>query len=73
MGNMENLNKKSLWYMFNRWILKEEQKHIRTVFHHKNNYKFWLINNVIDNAKKVPSADQNDSSNNGEIHHLKLP
>ena len=46
---------------------------MRTVFHHKNNYPSWLINNVIDNAKKVPSADQNDSSSNGEIHCLMLP
>ena len=32
--------------------LKEELEHIRTVFHHKNNYPLWVINKVIDDAEK---------------------
>ena len=50
--------------------LKEELEHIRTVFHHRNNYPPWVINKVIDDAKRVPSADENDSSSNDKIHHL---
>ena len=40
--------------------LKEEPEQIRAVFHHRNNYRLWVINKVIDDAKKVPPADQND-------------
>ena len=53
--------------------LKEELEHMRTVFHHRNNYPLWVINKVIDDAKKVPSADENDSSSTDKIHHLMLP
>ena len=42
--------------------LKEELEHIRTVFHHRNNYPLSVINKVIDDAKKIPSANENDSS-----------
>ena len=54
--------------------LKEELEHIRTVFHHRNNYPpLWVINKVIDDAKKVPLADQNNSSSSDKIHRLMLP
>ena len=53
--------------------LKEELSHIRTVFHHKNNYPLWVINKVIDDAIKVSSGDENDSISNDKIHHLMLP
>ena len=53
--------------------LKEELEHIRKVFHHRNNYPLWVINKVIDDAKKIPSANENDSSNNEKIHRLMLP
>ena len=53
--------------------LKEELEHIRTVFHHRNNYALWVINKVIDGAKKIPSSTENDSSSNDKIHRLMLP
>ena len=53
--------------------MKEELEHIRTVFHHRNNYPLSVINKVIDDAKKVVSTDENDSSSNYKIHHLVLP
>ena len=53
--------------------MKEKLEHIRTVFHHRNNYPLWVINNVIDDAKKVPSTNENDSSSNDKIHRLMLP
>ena len=53
--------------------LKEELEHIRKVFHHRNNYPLWVINKVIDDAEKFPSANENDSSNNEKIHRLMLP
>ena len=48
--------------------LKEELEFIRTVFHHGNNSPLWVINKVIDDAKKVPSANEIDSSKNDKIH-----
>ena len=53
--------------------LKEELEHIRKVFHYRNNYPLWVINKVIDDAEKFPSANENDSSNNEKIHRLMLP
>ena len=53
--------------------LKEELEHIRTVFNHKNNNPLWVINKIIDDAKKVASADENVSSSNDKIHRLILP
>ena len=53
--------------------LKEELGHIRTVFHYRNNYPLWVINKVIDDAKKIVSTDENDSSSNDKIHCLILP
>ena len=53
--------------------LKEELDYIQTAFQHRNNYPLWVIDKAIDNAKKVPSADQNDSSSNDKIHRLMLP
>ena len=42
--------------------LKEELEHTQTFFHHRSNYPLWVTNKVIDDAKKFPSADENDSS-----------
>ena len=53
--------------------LKEELEHMRTVFHHRNNYPLWVINKVIEDAKNVPSTDQNDLSSNDKIYRLMLP
>ena len=53
--------------------LKEELEHIRTVFHHRNNCPLWVINKVIADAKKIPSASENDSGSNDKIHRLMLP
>ena len=53
--------------------LKEELEHIQTVFHHRNNYPLWVINKVIDDAKKVVSTDENDSTSDDKIHCLILP
>ena len=53
--------------------LKEELEHIWTVFHHRNNDALWVINKVIDGAKKIPSSTENDSSSNDTIHRLMLP
>ena len=53
--------------------LKEELEHIGTVFHHRNTYLLWVINKVIDDSKKVPSADENDSNSNDKIPRLMLP
>ena len=53
--------------------LKEELEHIRTVFHHRNKYPLWVINKVIDDAKKVPSANENNSRSNDKIHCVMLP
>ena len=44
-----------------------------TVFHPRNNYPLWVINKVIYDAKKVPLADQDFSSNNDKSFHLMLP
>ena len=52
---------------------KEELQHIGTVFHHRKNYSLWVINNVIDDAEKNLSANENDSSSNNKIHRLMLP
>ena len=46
---------------------------MRTVFHHRNNYPLWAINKVIEDAKNVPSTDQNDLSSNDKIYRLMLP
>ena len=48
---------------------EQELEPIQTVFYHKNNYPLWVINKVIDGAKKVPSADQNDSRSNNTTHY----
>ena len=48
--------------------LKEELENIRKVFHHRNNYLLWVINKVIDDAEKIPSANENDSSSYDKIH-----
>ena len=53
--------------------MAEELEHIRKVFHHINNYPLWVINKVIDDAEKIPTANENGSSNNEEIHRLMLP
>ena len=53
--------------------LKEELKHIRIVFHHRNNYPLCVINKVIDDAKKISSANENYSSSSDKIHGLLLP
>ena len=50
--------------------LKKELEHIQTVLHHGNNYPLWVINKVIDDAKKVPSANEKDSSCNDKTHRL---
>ena len=48
-------------------------QHIQTVFHHGNNYPLCVINKFIDDAKKVPSTNEKDSSSNDKIHLLMLP
>ena len=53
--------------------MQEELEHIQTVFHHRNNYPLWVINKVINDAKKVPSTNESDSSSNDKIHQLMLP
>ena len=53
--------------------MKDELEHILKVFHHRNNYLLWIINKVIDDAEKIPSANENDSSSNNKIHCLMLP
>ena len=53
--------------------LKDKLEHILKVFHHRNNYLLWVINKVIDDAEKIPSANENDSSSNNKIHCLMLP
>ena len=53
--------------------MQEELEHIQTVFHHRNNYPLWVINKVINDAKKVPSTNESDSSSNDKIHRLMLP
>ena len=53
--------------------MKEELEHIQKVFHHRNNYPLWVINKVIDDAEKIPTANENGSSNNEKIYHLMLP
>ena len=53
--------------------LKKELEHVQTVFHHRNNYPLWVINKVINDVEKVPSANENDSSSNDKIHRLVLP
>ena len=50
--------------------LKEKLEHIRTVFHHRNDYPLWVINKFIDDIKKIPLANENDSSSNDKIHRL---
>ena len=52
---------------------KEEIENIQKVSHHRNNYPLWVINNVIDNAEKMSSANENDSSSNRKINRLMLP
>ena len=53
--------------------LKEELEHIQTVFHHDNNYPLWVINKVIDDAKKVPLTNENNSSSSYyKIYRLML-
>ena len=53
--------------------LKEKLEHIRTLCHHRNDYPLWVINKFIDDIKKIPSANENDSSSNDKIHRLLLP
>ena len=53
--------------------MKDELEHTLKVFHHRNNYLLWIINKVIDDAEKIPSANENDSSSNNKIHCLMLP
>ena len=53
--------------------LKEELEHIRKVSHHRNNYPLWAINKPIDDAEKIPSANENYSCNNEKVHRLMLP
>ena len=52
--------------------LKEELEHIRIVFHHRNNYPLWVINKVIDDAKKIPSTNENDPSSNDKIYQINV-
>ena len=53
--------------------MKEELAHIGTVFHQRSNYPLWVLNKVIDDAKKIPSSNENDSNSNDKIHRLMLP
>ena len=54
--------------------LKEELEHKRQGFHHRNNYPLWVINKVIDDAEKIPSANENDKAgSNDKINRLLLP
>ena len=53
--------------------LKEDLEHIRKFFHHRNNYSLWVINKIIDDTEKIPSGNENDSSNNEKTHRLNLP
>ena len=53
--------------------LKEELELIRKIFHRRNNYPLWVINKVIDDAKKIPSANGKDSINNEKIRRVMLP
>ena len=52
--------------------MKEEPEHIRTVFHHRNNYPLWVINKVTDDAKNLPSTNGNYSISNDKIQRLML-
>lgn len=49
--------------------LKEELEYLRAILHDTNNYPLSVIT---ADAKKIPSADQNDSSNNDKIYCLML-
>ena len=53
--------------------LKDKLEHTLKVFHHRNNYLLWIVNEVIDDAEKIPSANENDSSSNNKFHRLMLP
>ena len=59
--------------MFNRWVFEEELEQVKKVFHHKNNCLLWVISKVIDDAEKIPSANEIDPSSNDKIHRLMLP
>ena len=52
--------------------MKGELENIRKVFHDRNNYLLWVINKVIDDAEKIPSASENVSNSNDKIHRLML-
>ena len=74
MGNLENLSDyKAFDICSTGEYLKEELEHIRTVCHHRNNYPLCVINKVIDDAKKVLLAYQNDSSSDDKIRRLMSP
>ena len=53
--------------------LKEQLEHMHPVFHHRNTYPLWVISKVIDYAKKIPYANENDASCNDKIFRLMLP
>ena len=55
--------------MFNRRI---SERRTRT-YKNRNNYPLWVIKKVIDDAKKVLSANQNDLTSNDKIYRLMLP
>ena len=55
--------------MFNRRISERRSRTQKN----RNNYPLWVIKKVIDDAKKVSSADQNDLTSNDKIYRLILP
>ena len=73
MGNIKTFISRAVDICLTDEYLKEELEHIGKVFHHRNKYPLWVINKVIDDAKKIPSANENDASNNEKIHRLMLP
>ena len=72
-GELKTLVTRAFDICSNDEYLEEELEDTGKVFFHRNNYSLWVINKVIDDAEKIPSANENDSSSNNKINRLMLP
>ena len=52
-GTLKTLTTKASDICSTDKYLRKELEHIRTVLHQRNKYPLWVVNHVIDDAKKV--------------------
>ena len=64
----------------NQSLLEKELKHLKNVFHKKNGYPLWIINQVMETVKETTNTENISTykldileGNNDRLHPLILP